>query len=895
MTMKTLFKFIGYLISVVITLLVVAVVILKLIPDDQYSDWITTAAESATGRDVSIEALELDFGTALRVRADKLRIANADWAGKDDMLNVDRLEADFGLLSLLEGKADIRAVVERADVRVENDAEGNSNWAMGAGKAEPATEEPDEGQSEDFQGLPIHPYIREIRIDDFRLTQVAGPDAEPKVSHLKQLLIETPEQDTTLSLAADLDGRPITLTGNLGDMEKFLNKSSEPLQLSGDINGNQLEVSGNWGPLFPAQVMQIDVALNIPATASLAKLVGLEIEEFEDINITGKIVGDGKTLALDPLVINLDDPTAKLSVTGSIADLKNMTGINITTDANTESLKTLLRQLGIELATELPPEIELSADVKGGLEELALSELVVIARDEGMEIKATTTIGDLLNVNKINLNVTGNVDSLSSLSKYAQTELPDTDPLILTASLAEDESAPLAFKLHAETGGVNVDVNSVLESLAVPESLDLGVSVTAASMANFNKLAQVEFHDLGPLDLNANLKLAKGDVAINDLVLKLKDQTAKGNLALKLPESEKQPTAISGKVNIDYLNLNHLLPMAEEEPAEEEAAPPAAAETPAAESSPEVESERLFSSEPFLREQLQAYDVDLKLNADKFEFGEAVMNNVQLAVLLKEGLLDIEPIKATGSTGNINGVVRIDGRKETPDLDVDLSILQMPMPNLGGALDFDVNLDGKGDSVAALMGSLNGQMLLVVRDGKLEGRMVKKFGSGLLSFSEDKDYTILECAILRVDIKDGLANFDDKLAAQLTEVTWKGGGEINLKTEELDAGISPKPRKGIPISAGGLAGLVHVGGTLKNPSVQLDPKDVAVKYAKYSTHVATGGITYIAEKIKDKIDANKDVCEMILEGTVFEEADKAREKEEKEAAKAKEQADNAGD
>jgi uncharacterized protein involved in outer membrane biogenesis len=893
--MKTLFKFIGYLISVVITLLVVAVVILKLIPDDQYSDWITTAAESATGRDVSIEALELDFGTALRVRADKLRIANADWAGKDDMLNVDRLEADFGLLSLLEGKADIRAVVERADVRVENDAEGNSNWAMGAGKAEPATEEPDEGQSEDFQGLPIHPYIREIRIDDFRLTQVTGPDVDAKVSHLKQLLIETPEQDTTLSLAADLDGRPITLTGNLGDMEKFLNKSSEPLQLSGDINGNQLEVSGNWGPLFPAQVMQIDVALNIPATASLAKLVGLDIEEFEDINITGKIVGDGNTLALDPLVINLDDPTAKLSVTGSVADLKSMSGINITTDANTASLKTLLRQLGIELATELPPEIEMSADVKGGLDELALSELVVIARDEGMEIKATTTIGDLLNVNKINLNVTGNVDSLSKLSKYAQTELPDTDPLILTATLAEDESAPLALKLHAETGGVNVNVNSALESLAVPDSLDLGVSVTAASMANFNKLTQMEFHDLGPLDLNANLQLAKGNVAINDLVLKLKDQTAKGNLALKLPESENQPTALNGKVNIDYLNLNHLLPMAEEEPAEGEAASPAVAEAPAAESSPEVESERLFSSEPFLREQLHAYDVDLKLNADKFEFGKAVMNNVQLAVLLKEGLLDIEPIKATGSTGNINGVVRIDGRQEIPDLDVDLSILQMPMPNLGGALDFDVDLDGKGDSVAALMGSLNGQMLLVVRDGKLEGRMVKKFGSGLLSFSKDKDYTTLECGILRVDIKDGLANFDDKLAAQLTEVTWKGGGEINLKTEELDAGISPKPRKGIPISAGGLAGLVHVGGTLKNPSVQLDPKDVAVKYAKYSTHVATGGITYIAEKIKDKIDANKDVCEMILEGTVFEEADKAREKEEKEAAKAEEQADNAGD
>ena len=75
-----------------------------------------------------------------------------------------------------------------------------------------------------------------------------------------------------------------------------------------------------------------------------------------------------------------------------------------------------------------------------------------------------------------------------------------------------------------------------------------------------------------------------------------------------------------------------------------------------------------------------------------------------------------------------------------------------------------------------------------------------------------------------------------------------------------------------------------MGGTLKHPKVQLDPKDVAVKYAKYSAHVATGGITYLAEKIKEKIDANKDVCEMILEGTVFEEADKDKEKADKEKA-----------
>ena len=72
--------------------------------------------------------------------------------------------------------------------------------------------------------------------------------------------------------------------------------------------------------------------------------------------------------------------------------------------------------------------------------------------------------------------------------------------------------------------------------------------------------------------------------------------------------------------------------------------------------------------------------------------------------------------------------------------------------------------------------------------------------------------------------------------------------------------------------------------------MQLDPKDVAVNYASYTAHVATGGLTLIAEKIKDKIQANQDICKKILDGTVFEEEDKEKEQAEIEAKKAAKEA-----
>ena len=147
-------------------------------------------------------------------------------------------------------------------------AEGISNWAMGTGEPEDNTEKADD-EDHEFSGLPLQPIIREIRIDDFKLTRVAEPGATSKIVHLKQLLIETPEKDTTLSLSADVDGQPIEMSANLGNMQQFMRKASEPIQLKGDIAGNILNMSGNWGPLFPQQTMLIDLDLKIPVTPNL--------------------------------------------------------------------------------------------------------------------------------------------------------------------------------------------------------------------------------------------------------------------------------------------------------------------------------------------------------------------------------------------------------------------------------------------------------------------------------------------------------------------------------------------------------------------------------------------------------------------------------------------------
>jgi hypothetical protein len=165
------------------------------------------------------------------------------------------------------------------------------------------------------------------------------------------------------------------------------------------------------------------------------------------------------------------------------------------------------------------------------------------------------------------------------------------------------------------------------------------------------------------------------------------------------------------------------------------------------------------------------------------------------------------------------------------------------------------------------MGSLNGRFIASLEDVELQKSAISRFGSGLLTQINPLagDTTMLECAIARFEAKDGIVDVTKKLAAQTTEVTWLGSGEIDLKTEELDLSIHPKPRAAIgSLTDLGLANLIHVGGTLAEPSFGIATADVAKKYASYSAFIATGGLSFLAEKVFDNVQANRDHCKRIL-------------------------------
>ena len=166
------------------------------------------------------------------------------------------------------------------------------------------------------------------------------------------------------------------------------------------------------------------------------------------------------------------------------------------------------------------------------------------------------------------------------------------------------------------------------------------------------------------------------------------------------------------------------------------------------------------------------------------------------------------------------------------------------------------------------MAGLNGKILLQSAKGELKGSAMSTAGTDLLTMlnptTTDSDKTQLDCAVINFNIKEGIASTDKGIALVTKQMNIIGSGTVDLKTEKLDIGINPQAREGVGISAGQLAGLVRLGGTLANPEPITDVKVALSTGLSVGTAVATGGLSILVQGLFDRITADEDPCASAL-------------------------------
>jgi uncharacterized protein involved in outer membrane biogenesis len=233
----------------------------------------------ATGRELRIEGdLRPVWNWVYpRFRAEKVSFANPDWAREDLMFAADAMEASVSLLPLLRGRVVIPDLqLERAQVNLEQDAEGRKNWVL----------DPDEEKKES------RVFIRHLTVDQGRLRY---DDAARKIN--LQADLSTDESGIAFTTKGKYRGQELDGSGHAGHVLS-LRDSNTPFPLRGEarIGPTVLKVDGSVTGIAEFEAFDTTVQLSGKSLSHLYQIVNIALPETPAYSTSGRLIREGSVV-----------------------------------------------------------------------------------------------------------------------------------------------------------------------------------------------------------------------------------------------------------------------------------------------------------------------------------------------------------------------------------------------------------------------------------------------------------------------------------------------------------------------------------------------------------------------------------------------------------------------
>jgi uncharacterized protein involved in outer membrane biogenesis len=253
-------------------------------------------------------------------------------------------------------------------------------------------------------------------------------------------------------------------------------------------------------------------------------------------------------------------------------------------------------------------------------------------------------------------------------------------------------------------------------------------------------------------------------------------------------------------------------------------------------------ADKVLPVEQFRTERWRVMDADVTFTGKQIQYSEKLpVSNLFTHVLLNDGQLSLEPLRFGMAGGSLDANVRLDGRRAPlagkAQLQANRFKLKELFPNVQamrsslGELNGKADLAGTGNSVAALLGTANGNLQMLVNDGTISRNLMEiaglNVGNYLVGRLFGDEEVKINCAAADLGMKDGLMTprlfvFDTENALVRID------GSANFRNERLDLSVTPDS-KGMRVFS--LRSPLYVRGTFKNPQAGVQAVPLMVRGA----------------------------------------------------------------
>jgi uncharacterized protein involved in outer membrane biogenesis len=379
-----------------------------------------------------------------------------------------------------------------------------------------------------------------------------------------------------------------------------------------------------------------------------------------------------------------------------------------------------------------------------------------------------------------------------------------------------DTDQPYPLKASAKIGDTSVKIDGQITELIGLSGIDTRIELSGQSMDDLYWIINVALPSTSPYTTSGRLIRDGKMIRYENFTGKVGESDLSGTF--QFDASGERPL-MTGDLNSKLLNLADLGSLVG--------------------TGQERQADGVLPDMSFDPARWESVDADVRLRSGSIQRPKQLpLEKLDVRILMKDSVLSLEPLDFGFAGGRLAGPVRMDGNQEPMTSSITMRVdklqlaklfptvkeAQASLGNLGGAID----LKGKGISVKEMLGTSNGKIALYMDGGRISRTLMEIVALDLwdvarLKLSGDQTTVEIRCAIADLDVKDGMANIN-AMIIDTSVVNVQVGGWVNLKTEEMNLRIEPKPKDK---SIASLNSPLHVRGTFSQPRVAPDAKMVA--------------------------------------------------------------------
>ncbi|MFC5511334.1 AsmA family protein [Massilia jejuensis] len=399
----------------------------------------------------------------------------------------------------------------------------------------------------------------------------------------------------------------------------------------------------------------------------------------------------------------------------------------------------------------------------------------------------------------------------------------------------KDTNAPYPVQADMRSGQSRIAVEGTVTSPARLKAVDLQLALAGRSMARLYNFTGITLPETPAFSTSGHLKgeldREHGRWTYDNFKGKVGSSDIGGKLVY---QGGKPRPRLSGTVSTRKLVFSDLAPLIGGDSNESKKARGVDAVQPGG---------KVLPVEEFRTERWKAIDADVRYAAEQIIRDKALpISKLSTHLLMKDGVITLAPLDFGVAGGTLRSTIRMDGsgaRGNTIAATAKVSARHIQIKQLFptiekmqatvGQINGDAQLSATGTSVAALLGSSNGEVKALVNQGTISKMLLEQMGLNvgniiITKLFGDKQVQ-LNCLAADFDVDRGVMR-SQVFVADTAEAIIQVTGTINLANEQMDLTIKPETKA---LRLFTLRAPLYVRGPFSKPDVSVDKGVLALK------------------------------------------------------------------